>query len=109
MNSRITGKQRVQRSWPSAPNEPVRTIAFFGHDSTESTVIKRVKAFQTHGSRVIGFMFKRAHRSPTSVPTWENIELGTTLDRHYLRRIPLLLVSVLKLLRHRQSLKQCQI
>jgi hypothetical protein len=87
----------------------VRTIAFFAHDWTESTVAKRVAAFQAQGSRVKGFMFRRAHRVPVRGPIWENVELGTTVDRHYLRRVPMLLVGTIRLLQHRKALKSCRI
>lgn len=86
-----------------------REIAFFGHDSTESTIIKRVTAFQAHGSHVIGFMFRRARNGPLRAATWGNVELGTTVDRHYLGRLPKLIMGTLKVLRHRGALKRCQI
>jgi succinoglycan biosynthesis protein ExoL len=88
---------------------PGRTIAFFGHDSTESTVIKRVTAFQAHGAHVIGFMFRRARAKEARPPTWDNQNLGTTVDRNYLWRAPKLLAAAVKLLRYRQLLRCCQI
>ena len=92
----------------TAHHDPARTIAFFGHDSTESTVIKRVKAFQACNTRVIGFMFRRGAKSSAAVP-WENIDLGTTVDRHYLLRLGRLLTGLIRVLRHRRSLRQCQV
>ena len=77
-----------------------RRIAFFGHDSTESTIIKRVTAFQAQGCDVLGFMFRRARNGPVRTPTWDNVELGTTLDRHYLSRLPKLVWGAAKALRH---------
>jgi hypothetical protein len=86
-----------------------RVIAFFGYDSTEPTVTKRVKAFQANNSRVVGFMFRRIRNVRTSPPAWENIELGVTTDRNYGRRIPKLLAAVVKVLRHKRMLQGCQI
>jgi succinoglycan biosynthesis protein ExoL len=93
----------------SAPSHPARTIAFFGHDSTESTVVKRVKAFQAHGTRVIGFMFRRAQRAAPTSAAWENVDLGTTVDRHYVLRLAKLLTGLLQTLRHRATLRQAQV
>lgn len=90
----------------SAHPSTARTIAFFGHDSTESTVIKRVRAFQAHNTRVIGFMFSRAQRAAPAADAWENIALGTTVDRHYLLRLAKLLGGLLRILRHRGTLRQ---
>ena len=56
MASAKAGRRQADASAP-APSSPARTVAFFGHDWTESTVVKRVRAFQAHGTRVIGFMF----------------------------------------------------
>jgi succinoglycan biosynthesis protein ExoL len=108
MGSAKAAPQGVEEPAPASLH-PARTLAFFGHDSTESTVVKRVKAFQAHGTRVIGFMFRRAQRAvPASVP-WENFDLGTTVDRHYLLRLAKLLTGLLKVLRHRQALRQAQV
>lgn len=89
--------------------EQVRAIAFFGYDSSESTLRKRVKAFQSNGSRVIGFMFRRIRAAAVTPPTWENIDLGVTIDRNYLRRIPKLLGAVFALRKHRPLLRDCRI
>jgi succinoglycan biosynthesis protein ExoL len=88
---------------------PRRRIAFFGHDSAESTIIKRISAFQSHGSEVIGFMFKRSRDQPQRAATWDNVELGTTFDRSYLRRVPKLLGAVGKVLLRREYLRRCDI
>jgi succinoglycan biosynthesis protein ExoL len=94
----------------SEPGEkPRRVIAFFGHDSTEYTLIKRVTSFQAHGSRVIGFMFKRIRNKRPRPVQWENVELGLTVDRNYLRRLPKLARGLMIALQHRHLLRQCQI
>lgn len=88
---------------------PARSIAFFAHDSSESTVKKRVAAFQANGSHVVGFMFKRVRGKPASPPAWHNVDLGTTIDRNYLKRLSKLLAAAFKLLKYRDILKRCQI
>jgi succinoglycan biosynthesis protein ExoL len=87
----------------------LRRIAFFGHDSTESTIIKRLRAFQNHGSEVVGFMFRRPRGDPRRAASWDNVELGTTFDRSYLLRVPKLLRAVRKVLKHREYLCRCEI
>jgi succinoglycan biosynthesis protein ExoL len=101
--------QGAPESRPAHPGNPTRTIGFFGHDWTESTVVKRVRALQAHDTRVIGFMFRRAQRTPPATVPWENIELGTTVDRHYLLRLAKLFMGIFTLLRHRRSLRECQV
>jgi succinoglycan biosynthesis protein ExoL len=83
-------------------------IAFFAHDSTDSTVVKRVAAFQAHGARVTGFSFRRRGR-PERPMDWESFPLGVTDDRNYLARLPKLLWGVLKVLRHARQLRQCDV
>ena len=84
-------------------------IAFFSHDSDESTVIKRARAFQAEGARVVGFMFRRERNKRAEETEWENIGFGATVERNYLARVPKLLLAVLKGFRHRATLKQCDI
>jgi succinoglycan biosynthesis protein ExoL len=98
-----------QESETGRGDQHLRRIAFFAHDSTESTVIKRASAFQAHGSHVLGFMFRRVRPKPPSAPTWDNVELGITVDRNYLKRLPRLLAAAIKLVRHRPALRRCQI
>jgi succinoglycan biosynthesis protein ExoL len=93
---------------PGNDDAPVRVIAFFGHDSTESTVIKRVTCFQANGSRVIGFMFRRDRGNARS-PVWENIDLGTTADWQYASRLIKLFAAFCTVVKHREVLRQCHI
>jgi len=86
-------------------NTPPLDICFFGHDWTESTIRKRVGAFTQRNARVSGFMFKRRHDKPTADPSWENIELGLTVDGNYRRRLLQLLAAVPLIWRHRSRLR----
>ncbi|WP_125461542.1 MULTISPECIES: glycosyltransferase [Rhodomicrobium] len=87
--------------------EPGPLIAFFGHDSAESTVIKRARGFQASGARVMGFMFRREREGRDAAPEWDNVDLGTTVDRNYLERLPKLLLGVIRAVRRRALLRQC--
>ena len=90
-------------------DRPAPRIAFFAHDSTESTVTKRVAAFQASGAHVIGFMFRRVRPKPASPETWDNVDLGITVDRNYVKRVPKLLAGLLKLMKSRPALRSCRI
>src|SRR5690606_5368097 len=81
----------------------------FAHDSRESVVIKRAKAFQATGAAVIGFMFHRKRDKEQPNPVWENIELGATVDRNYLVRLPKLCRALLTVMRHRRVLADCDV
>ncbi|WP_072393078.1 glycosyltransferase [Hyphomicrobium sp. CS1GBMeth3] len=87
----------------------VKTIAFFAHDSGESVVIKRAKAFQASGASVTGFMFHRVRDKARPTPVWHNISLGDTVDRNYLARLPKLCAGLWKVLRHRRELAACDV
>jgi succinoglycan biosynthesis protein ExoL len=87
--------------------QPRQTIAFFAHDSLESTVIKRTRSFQAHGAHVVGFMFRREREGRQSAPEWENIDLGATVDRNYLARLPRLLLGIVKAASHARLLRRC--
>jgi succinoglycan biosynthesis protein ExoL len=59
-------------------------IAFFGHDSADAAIRRRVAAFQSDGLSVRGYMMQR--RSTTDV-AWDNVDLGETRDGAFLHRI----------------------
>lgn len=85
------------------------SIAFFGHDSAESTVIKRARAFAANGARVTGFMFHREREGRSWAPDWPNIDLGTTVDRNYIVRLPKLLLGVARAVRQRALLRRSDV
>ncbi len=59
------------------------TIAFFGHDSGDAAVRRRVRAFQDDGLDVVGFMMRRG---PDEQREWENVDLGETRDAAFVHR-----------------------
>lgn len=84
-------------------------MACFFHDATESTVMKRIEAFQASGSDVTGFTFRRLRNKRTRPPFWRNVDLGVTAERNYLRRIPKLALGLIKVLTHWRTLRQARI
>jgi succinoglycan biosynthesis protein ExoL len=88
---------------------PPLTIAFFGHDWTESTIRKRIGAFLQRNTRVTGFMFRRRHDKPVSAPSWNNVELGLTDDGRYGRRLLRLLNAFPVVWRNRAQLRAADV
>ncbi|MFN3746402.1 MAG: glycosyltransferase [Hyphomicrobiaceae bacterium] len=103
------GRQGSESTSRETTSAAVERIAFFAHDSRESVVIKRAKAFQSAGTPVIGFMFHRERDKPQPDPVWQNIALGATVDRNYLARLPKLGRGLWKVLRHRRELRSCDV
>src|SRR4051812_46158986 len=87
----------------------VKHIAVFGHDANESTIRKRIRAFQNEGVHVTGFTFARRRAGLIDAPSWDNVELGSTVDRNYLRRIPTLLRAVLLASRRARTLRKADV
>lgn len=85
------------------------SVAFFGHDATELTVIKRARAFRAAGLEVRGFTFRRDKLNRDYRPEWDDLELGTTVDRHYGRRLLKLIQALPTLIRARRRLRGCDL
>lgn len=92
----------------SNPDERLR-IAFFGHDSNESTIRKRVAAFTAFGADVFGVMFHRTRKGVSSAPSWPNVDLGETADGSYLHRLMMVGRALGKTLRARKELAESDI
>lgn len=80
-------------------------IAFFGYDRTDTTIMKRTLALRAAGAAVVGFMFRRRRGMEAPELPFPVVELGTTIDRNYLRRLPVLLGGLIRVLRHRDMLR----
>lgn len=102
-------RQSAENATPETSRPAIRRIAFFAHDSRESVVIKRAKAFQSAGASIIGFMFHRERGKEQPAPVWQNVALGATVDRNYLSRLPKLCSGLWKVLRYRCELRECDV
>ncbi|MFT4175840.1 MAG: hypothetical protein QM627_04220 [Luteolibacter sp.] len=68
--------------------EPTKQpILFFAHERGDARIHKRIKAFQDLGKTVIGFTFHRERDRLEPPVTWPNVDLGTTENGKYLRRL----------------------
>jgi succinoglycan biosynthesis protein ExoL len=92
---------------PSVPadQDHCPTLAFFGHDFQETTIVKRVRAFADADIRVIGFMYRRDRFNRTYVPEWTNVPLGTMPDRRYASRLARIAATLPKLITERKRLR----
>jgi succinoglycan biosynthesis protein ExoL len=88
--------------------DPLR-IVFFGHDSSESTIVKRVKALTENGADVAGFMFRRKREGQNIPPSWTNTNLGYTFDGHFARRVFQLVATAPKLVSARRTIRKADV
>ena len=85
-------------------NEMKKKVVYFGLDCTDVNVVKRIRAFKEQSFEAIGITFRRSRYNTDFVPEWDNIDLGTTQDARYFRRILSLLRAVLKMFSARDKL-----
>lgn len=90
---------------PEAQGRVPLGVAFFGHDSSESTIIKRVAGFAACGASVHGFMFRRLRDGNRRHAACETVPLGVTVDRNYLARIPKLVGALARLAARSKQLR----
>ena len=83
------------------------SIAFFAHERGDARVAKRIAALGANGWKILGFTFHRDRGKPDAPPAWENIDLGTTYNRRYLRRLFVFAGSVATLWKERDRLGNC--
>lgn len=86
------------------PTAPV--IACFAHERGDARVMKRVAALQAQGWTVRGYMFHRLRDRQDVPPFWENVELGITENRRYLKRVLVFMGSLRLLWQHRRKLAE---
>lgn len=58
-------------------------LAFFGHDSADAAIRRRLEAFTEDGIDVTGYMM---HRGDPGDLSWANVDLGQTRDGAFLHR-----------------------
>ncbi len=86
------------------PDSPARLLACFAHERGDARVRKRIAALQARGWSVQGYMFHRLRDREDPLPFWENVELGVTENRHYLKRCFVIVGSLRILWQHRKRL-----
>lgn len=84
----------------------MKTIAFFGHDSGDAAVRRRVRALSDDGFDIIGYMPKRR---ADKAADWQNVELGMTRDGAFLNRIKVIFTGAWRASRPRNNLKRADL
>ncbi|MCA8900575.1 MAG: hypothetical protein KDA53_04935 [Hyphomonas sp.] len=92
-----------------AAQSPVAAMAYFAGDATNPTVRLRIGSFLKRGVDVVGLTFRRDKFHQDFTPFWPNIALGTTRDRHYLRRFGTILLAFRTIWRERARLKKVEV
>ena len=76
-------------------------IAYFGHDSSDAAIRKRVHSFREIGVEVYSYMMTR---DPYHQPDWNNVELGVTKNGAYLHRVYSIFKGAFAAGRHKRDL-----
>lgn len=84
----------------------MKTIAFFGHDSGDAAVRRRVRALSDDGFDVIGYMPRR--RADKAVD-WQNVDLGMTRDGAFINRIKVIFTGAWRAARPRNNLRRADL
>lgn len=91
---------------PTQAEQSGLRLVFLGSDATNPTLILRLRSFLRAGVGLTAFTFRRHKFNIDYQPEWDNVHLGETVDRNYLRRLPALLRALRVLLGHRDVLRQ---
>lgn len=84
-------------------------LVFFGFERGDARIRKRIAAFQADGWEVLGFTFHRLRDRIDPSVFWENVEMGITENRRYVKRVFTLARSLLILWNHRDRLRAARI
>lgn len=85
-------------------DRPLRGI-YIGVDARNPTLILRIRSFLRAGVALTAFTFRRNKFNTAFRPEWHNIDLGETVDRNYLARLPALGRALRLMLRHRAAFR----
>lgn len=84
----------------------MKTIAFFGHDSGDAAVRRRVRALSDDGFDIIGYM---PRRRADKAADWQNVDLGMTRDGAFINRIKVIFTGACRAARPRNNLKRADL
>ena len=89
----------------SAP-DAIGRIAYFGHNSGDAAVRRRVTALRSAGYDVLGLM---PRRGAVATPDWPNIDLGETRDNAYAGRLASILTASRRARAVADRLRRCDV
>ena len=76
-------------------------IAYFGHDSADAVIRKRVRNLEANGHTVQSFTHRRHDNAG---PEWDNVDLGRTRNGAYLDRIISVFRGAFRTAKHKDAL-----
>lgn len=84
-------------------------VVVFGFDAAESSQIRRIRSLQGAGYDVVAFTMRRDNMNAEFVPEWRNIHLFRVKNERIGRRIATLVLSLVKIFRHRGELSRADV
>ena len=81
-------------------------VAYFGHNTGDAAIRRRVTAFRRAGYDVLGLM---PHRPDAAPPDWPNVDLGATRDNDYLGRLTMVRRGRARAAARAQDLRACDV
>ncbi|MEL6257927.1 MAG: hypothetical protein AAFQ67_02580 [Pseudomonadota bacterium] len=102
-------QERVEAVRHGAPKPSISKLAYFSGDATNPTTRLRIRSLMESGVDVVGFTFRRTKFHRDFVPFWDNVHLGQSRDRHYLRRIFVNLGGLVQIIRNRRKLRDVEV
>ena len=93
---------------PLNDDSPLRNgpVIYVAPDCTDSAVRRRVRGFQSVGTHVVSFSFRRTRYNTGFVPDWPNVELGTTTEQRLGSRVFASLRALGVIVRHRKAWRE---
>lgn len=95
----------------ASPPMPARDtkIEVFGFDVNEISQIRRIRALIALGYGVHSFTMRRQNMNADFAPDWPNTHLYETQNEALLKRVGVVVGSILKMVRHRTRLRQANL
>ena len=81
-------------------------VAYFGYDSANTNIRRRVEGFQDDGVAVTGFMMRRNDGGRVD---WDNVDLGRTFDGAYIQRVRSIFSGAKRAAAAREKLAECDV
>ncbi len=82
-----------------------RTVLYFASEAADPATRRRMRQIAGEGLTPIGIVFHRPRSETSFAPPWPSIDLGAMTDGDYLSRFWPLLRGLLRLLKHRRTLR----
>ena len=99
-------------AWAETPDMGIADalrLEVFGFDVAEISQIRRIRALRSLGHKVHSFTMRRNNMQQRFEPDWPNTHLYATENENLLKRARVVAASVLKMMFHRQQMRQADV